>query len=305
MGDVPHAWTTTDFRAGDGYVMKVRHYAASGAPGGAAGGVPKGEVVCLHGIQSHAGWYEYSCTELSRRGYNVSFIDRRGSGANMEARGDCPSFRRLVDDVAEFLTSLTRTVVRDKQVTPLPVFLSGVSWGGKIAVALERRHPGLVDGLILLCPGFFPRIHPTIGQRLNIFFTRLVRPRTLFPIPLSDPELFTQTPRWLDFLRGDSLSLRQASARFMIESARLDAYLRFSAKYVHVPALLLLAEHDRIIHNGRTRAFIEKFATDDKTIKEYAGAHHTLEFEPDPSAFVADIVEWLNRHQRPKTIPPA
>jgi alpha-beta hydrolase superfamily lysophospholipase len=297
LGEIPLAWTTSEFKTGDGYALKVRRYAAAG--------LLKGEIVCLHGVQSHAGWYEFSSTYLSQHGYNVSFIDRRGSGANMEARGDCPSFRRLVDDVAEYLTSLPRAVSRDKVVVPMPVFLSSVSWGGKIAVALERRHPGLVDGLILLCPGFFPKIRQKLGERLRVFFTRLFRPRALFPIPLNDPELFTATPRWLDFLRGDPLSLHQATARFMIESARLDAYLRFVPKYVHVPTLALLAEHDRIINNAKTREYIERFATADKTVREFPGAHHTLEFEPDPTIFLAEVLSWLDRHQRPKTLPPA
>lgn len=297
MGDIPATWTTSEFKTSDGYVLKVRRYAAAG--------IVKGEIVALHGVQSHAGWYEFSSTYLSQRGYNVSFLDRRGSGANIEMRGDCPSFRRLVDDVADYLASVPRAISREKMVVPVPVFLSSVSWGGKIAVALERRHPGLVDGLILLCPGFFPKIHPPLGERIHTFFARLIRPKMLFPIPLNDPELFTSTPRWLDFLRGDPLSLHQATARFMIESARLDAYLRFTPKYVHVPTLVLLAEQDRIINNAKTREFIERFATDDKTVREIAGAHHTLEFEPDPTIFLVEVLSWLDRHQRPKTLPPA
>ena len=295
MGDIPHTWMTTDFRASDGYPLKVRRYAATG--------IVKGEIVCLHGIQSHAGWYEFSCKYFSQHGYNVSFIDRRGSGANMEMRGDCPSFRRLVDDVAEYLATVPRAVSRDNSVVPVPVFLSSVSWGGKLAVALERRHPGLIDGLVLLCPGFFPKLHPPLGQRLRIFFARLFRPKALFPIPLSDPELFTATPRWLDFLRGDPLSLHQATARFMIESVRLDGYLRFAPKYVHVPTLVLLAGQDRIIHNAKTREYIDRFATQDKTVREIAAAHHTLEFEPDPTLFLGEVLSWLDRHQRPKTLP--
>jgi alpha-beta hydrolase superfamily lysophospholipase len=176
------------------------------------------------------------------------------------------------------------------------VFLAAVSWGGKLAVAQERRHPGLVDGLVLLCPGMMPKVKPSLGQRWKIMLTRLVRPRTLFPIPLNDPELFTATPRWLEFLRNDPLRLHQATARFFIESARLDAYLRFVPKYVHAPVLLLLAENDRIIHNARTRAFVERFAAKDKQVIEYAGAQHTLEFEPEPQPFVHDMVKWLGAH---------
>lgn len=296
MGDVAAPWTSTTFTASDGATLSLRRYLTT-AP-------VKGEVVAIHGIQSHAGWYEWSSTRLSQLGYNVSFLDRRGSGANVDARGDCPSFRRLVDDIAEYLESVPRSTSRENAVLPIPVFLTAVSWGGKLAVALERRRPGLVDGLVLLAPGFFPKIRPTLAQRLRIFLSRLVRPRAMFPIPLSDPELFTATPRWLEFLRRDPLSLHQATARFLVESARLDAYLRFAAKYVHVPTLVLLAEHDRIIHNGRTREFVERFATADKSIVEIPGAHHTLEFEPDPNVFFAEIARWLERHDRPKSLPP-
>jgi acylglycerol lipase len=296
LGDAAATWTTSDFAAGDGYPLKVRRYPAAG--------VVKGEIVSLHGIQSHAGWYEFSSAYFAQHGYNVSYMDRRGSGANLEARGDCPSFRRLIDDIAEYLAAVPRTISRENSVVPVPVFLTSVSWGGKLAVALERRHPGLIDGLILLCPGFFPKIHHSVGNRLRILAARLLRPKKLFPIPLNDPELFTTTPRWLDFLRGDPLSLHQATARFMLESVRLDTYLRFVPKYVHVPTLLVLAEHDRIINNQRTREFIERFATQDKTIIEIPGGHHTLEFEPNPTVFLDEVLTWLGKHDRPKTLPP-
>ena len=287
MSELPRVWSIEEFKAGDGYVSKYRRYPALGEA--------KAEIVFLHGIQSHSGWYEFSCAELSRQGFGVSFFERRGSGMNEQARGDCPSFRRLLDDVAEFLVTIPRAVSRATGVARVPVFLAGISWGGKLAVALERRHPGLVDGLILLCPGFFPRVSPSLGQRLRILASRFFRPRKMFPIPLNDPELFTATPRWIEFLKTDTRGLREATARFLLESVRLDGYLRFAPKYVHVPVLTLLAGQDRIIHNAKTLAFVERFATPDRQIIEYPDAHHTLEFEPDPRAFLRDLVAWLDR----------
>jgi alpha-beta hydrolase superfamily lysophospholipase len=244
--------------------------------------------VCVHGIQSHAGWYEHSCTRLSRAGFAVSFLDRRGSGLNTADRGDAPSFRRLLDDLAEFLRPL-----------PRPVFLVAVSWGGKLAAALQKRHPGLVDGLALLCPGFFPQVKLTLRERLAVVWARLREPRRYFPIPLNDPELFTATPRWQEFLRQDPLSIHKATARFLIESVRLDGYLRVVPKHVRVPVLLLLAGQDRIIDNERTRRFVERFAATDKEVIEYPEAHHTLEFEPDPERFLGDLQRWLKRHSDP------
>jgi alpha-beta hydrolase superfamily lysophospholipase len=271
----------------DGYRWRYRRYAPVGPP--------RAQVVCIHGIQSHGGWYEYSCTRWSQAGFAVSFLDRRGSGMNEARRGDAPGFRRLLDDLAEFLCMVRLGGAESQAVTPPPVFLVAISWGGKLATALQRRHPGLVDGLALLCPGFFPRVKPSFGQRLRILGARLVRPRKLFPIPLNDPELFTASPRWQRFIQDDALSLRQATARLLVESVRLDGYLRFVPPYVQVPVLLLLAEQDRIIKNEPTRRYVERFVAAEKEVIEYPGAQHTLEFEPEPDRFINDVQGWLER----------
>jgi alpha-beta hydrolase superfamily lysophospholipase len=270
--------TFHSFTATDGYTWSYRHYPAAGAP--------RAELVCIHGIQSHGGWYEYSCSRHATAGYSVSFLDRRGAGRNQAARGDTPGFRRLLDDIAEFLRPL-RTSNPDR-----PVVLSAVSWGGKLAIGLQKRHPGLVDGLILLCPGFFPKVRPSFPARMRILGARLFRPSRLFPIPLSDPELFTATPRWLDFLRHDSLALHQATARFLVESVRLDYYLRWAARRVAVPVLALLGGSDRIIDNDRTRTFLNRLPAPTQVI-EYPTGHHTLEFEPEPDRFIDDQLRWL------------
>src|SRR5437879_3701542 len=60
--------------------------------------------------------------------------------------------------------------------------------------------------------------------------------------------------------------------------------------------LLLLAEHDRIIDNARTRTFVGTFASADKTVVELSGTHHTLEFEPDPRVFLDPLLGWLDKH---------
>jgi alpha-beta hydrolase superfamily lysophospholipase len=281
--DANSAFALRTYTTSDGYRCHYRDYPAAGSP--------CGRVVFVHGIQSHAGWYEHSCRRLAEAGFAVSFLDRRGSGQNTEARGDAPSFRRLLDDIAEFLRPLRQ------QEPALPIILAGISWGGKPVVALQRRHPGLVDGLALLCPGFRPRVGPSRKERFAILWSRLTSPHRLFPVPLSDPQLFTATPRWQEFIRGDPLSIRQATARFFVESVRLDLYLRFAVPRVRLPVVLLLAEHDRIIDNARTRAFVEHFPAADKEVREYAGAHHTLEFEADPEPFLADLLRWLkSRH---------
>jgi alpha-beta hydrolase superfamily lysophospholipase len=264
--------------AGDGYVWRYRRYDPPGSP--------RAEVVVLHGIQSHGGWYDRTGHELSVAGYRVSLLDRRGCGLNDRDRADAPSFRRLLDDVAEYLA-----------VLPRPRILVGISWGGKIAVGLQRRHAGLTDGLVLIAPGLRPVVRPPLDERLRIVAARWLDPRRRFPIPLNHPELFTANPGRQEFIRVDPLALREASARLLFESARMDLYLRFAARHVTVPVLVLLAEHDRIIDNAATRRAIAAFRTTDKTVIEYAKAHHTLEFEPGGPPFLDDLTGWLSRTQ--------
>jgi alpha-beta hydrolase superfamily lysophospholipase len=286
------SYTVETFKTSAGYACRYRRYTPRSP-------LLRAHLICIHGIQSHAGWYEHSCLQLSEAGYLVSFLDRRGAGLNMQDRGDTPSYRRLVDDIAEFVQSLRSQGAPDHHsplTTSPPVFLLAISWGGKLAVALERRHPGLVDGLVLLCPGFFPSIGPTLRERLAIAWSRLVSPQRLFPVPLQDAELFTATPRWQQFIRDDPYSLRQATARFFAASVFLDRALRSAPSKVRIPVLLLLAGKDRIIDNDLTRRYVERFATDDKEILEYPGASHTLEFEADPNSFIQDIRAWLDRH---------
>src|SRR5262249_26688816 len=147
------------------------------------------------------------------------------------------------DDLADFL----RPLREQARARGLPVFLVAISWGGKLATALQRRHPGLVDGLALLCPGFYAQVRPPFLQRLRILWCRLFAPRRLSRVPLSAPKLSPATPRWQQSLRDAPLSVRQATPRLLLESVRLDGSLRFVRRYVTVPVLLLLAGKDRII----------------------------------------------------------
>jgi len=268
------------FRASDGYAFYYRHFAPADTP--------KARLVFVHGIRSHGGWYERSCAAFAAAGFEVFYLDRRGSGLNTARRGDCPGFRRLLDDVAEFLQALRA------ERAWLPVFLAGISWGGKLAVGLPYRRPGLVDGLILLAPGLRPLVKPSAGQRLRIVLARLLRPGRFFPIPLNEPELFTASQRGREYIATEPHGLREATARFLWSSFALDVYLRRAARRVRVPTLLVLAGHDRIIDNRRTRAFAARFGAV-TTILDYPGAHHTLEFEPDDHPWVADVTDWVEK----------
>src|SRR4051794_3642257 len=87
-----------DHIASDGYPIHVAVWSPEGPV--------RGRVVVLHGVQSHGGWYRGLGRRLAEAGYEASFPDRRGSGANRADRGHTPSPRRLIDDLGEWLSTL-------------------------------------------------------------------------------------------------------------------------------------------------------------------------------------------------------
>ncbi|MBY0514524.1 MAG: lysophospholipase [Gemmataceae bacterium] len=266
------------FRASDGYRFYYRHYPAAGRP--------RGRLVFVHGIRSHGGWYARSCAAFAAAGYDVYFLDRRGAGLNTAHRADCPTFRRLLDDVAEFVQALRA------ERGWLPVVLGGISWGGKLAAGLPYRKPGLVDGLVLLCPGLVPKVAPPFARRVRIALARVLRPWKLFPIPLNEPDLFTAAPAWQQYIAEEPHGLRLATARFLFSSFSFDIYLRRAVKRVTVPTLLVLGGQDRVIDNAQTRLLAGRFGVP-VSIIDYPAAHHTLEFEPDGHPWVGDVTTWL------------
>jgi alpha-beta hydrolase superfamily lysophospholipase len=284
MLDEPGRPLLDAFTSSDGYRWHFRKFSPQ-EPAAQARDSLRGRVIFIHGIQSHGGWYPRSSAQIAAAGYEVYFLDRRGSGLNREKRGDAPGFRRLLDDIAEFI----RVLPNDG----LPKYLAAISWGGKLGIALQYRHPGLVDGLALLCPGLFAKVRPSFVTRARIGLARVARPTRQFAIPLNDPKLVTTSSRWQRLVADEPLGLHTATARLLFSSLALDIYLRRAWKLATLPILLLLATRDEIVDNATVRAYVEKLPAKEKRIVEYPGAHHTLEFEAEGHPFVGDLLNWF------------
>jgi alpha-beta hydrolase superfamily lysophospholipase len=280
------------FEASDGYPFHVGvwHPTPPGPPFAREGKDVKGRIVVLHGVQSHSGWYHSLGNTLAAAGYEASFPDRRGSGPNLRDRGHAPSGRRLVADIVEWLRSLR------EEKGALPITLAGISWGGKLALIAAAMHPELVDGLALICPGLLPRVGVSPREKLQIAWAMFTNRRRLFPIPLSDPALFTANPEAQAFIASDPHSLRQGTAGLLAASFFIDRMVRHAPGKLKQPTLLMLAGHDRIVDNARTLDYFNKLASTDRQVIEYPEGHHTLEFEPDPSAYARDLIGWMKEH---------
>lgn len=249
----------------------------------------RGTILSLHGIQSHAGWYARSSRRLAEAGFDVRFLDRRGSGLSKGARGHAEHWERLVNDVVATL----RWIRHERP--PGPIVLQAVSWGGKLAATVARLHPELIDALALLYPGIHARVRPSFRQTLLLKladFARVRRRSVL--IPLDDPTLFTSDPAWQQFLREDPLSIRVATTGFLNADRHLSDLAQKSGAEVRCPVLLMLAGRDRIIDNAAMKRFFATIVSGAKTLVEFPEAAHTLEFEPCFEEYVQKLIAWLH-----------
>lgn len=275
---------------------------------------PRGIVLYLHGIQSHSGWFVRSSEILSDNGYVVYATDRRGSGLNDRDRGHLGDYEDLISDLEAFLARIRA------EHPNLPIYLLGVSWGGKLALLYDIMRPGEVNGIILSTPGIKPRVDLSPWNKLKVFYyfwrRRDIQPE--IPIPVGDSNMFTDSPTWQNWIEQDPLTLRRCTARFYWESRKIDKQIRKGRKKAKAPLLLLLAGRDEIIHNEKTQKFVTRKLTaipsENIDVIEYPTARHTLEFEENADAITLDAVRWLDkwnpqnpsgRVQQPPTAAPA
>ena len=269
---------TSVVRTSDGVELHCFRWATQGQPWAA--------VIFIHGIASHAAWFAETADALRERGVVVYAPDRRGSGRSGGLRGHLDRYSRAIDDLDEVM----RVVASD--LREMPVFLAASSWAAKLAVIYSARRPGQLRGLMLLGPGLLPRVNLSLGRRVMVVAGHLVAPTSHLEIPLT-PELYTSTPHYIEFIRADRLRLLTATLQFFWETARLDRHRRRASANLRLPLLVLQGENDAMMDVTKTRRWFSQLGTVDKTYRSYPGAGHTLDFEPDPSQYVADMLAWL------------
>lgn len=243
--------------------------------------------VLLHGIESHAGWFDRLAESFTAQQADVYCMDRRGSGLNRDSAGfpsgHAISFRRLLEDLDEYCARLQKSYQQ--------VVVIGFSWGAKLALAQALQGTSPVTAVVLVTPGFCPKVSFPLSTRLKILWSAYARPRKHFPIPI-ETDMFTTTPRWLQFIREDALRLESVSAAFYRESLRLDRFLKNQSPLQGLRARVFLAGHDRIINNAATIDYVKALGLDDRDVCTYDDQTHSIQLDA-PDRLAADVGQWL------------
>lgn len=248
-------------------------------------------LVYLHGIESHAGWFDEAADRLCARGYDVYCLDRRGSGINRENRGfptgHVDSYITLFADIDAF----TMPLRNDYEA----VYLIGLSWGGKLGLAYSLTSPERCDGVVLITPGLRSIVDVNLFAKLGIFTGSAINPTAYFATPI-EAQMFTNTPQLVEMIRADPLKLHYATARFFMVSRRLEGYIDELMPSNQVPILLFLAGQDTIIDNQAVLEVLEVGAGNRFDVITYDDQTHSVQFDA-PDRLVDDMDEWLKKQR--------
>ena len=247
-------------------------------------------LVYLHGIESHAGWFALAAEALRLQGFDVYCLDRRGSGLNRENRGFPSGY---VDDYATLLADISAFIAPLRQRYQR-VFLVGLSWGGKLALSYGLAHPQDVDGLVLITPGLRAKVDVSFPNKLKIALLSPLNPGARVPVPIQ-PEMFTTTPLYLDYIRGDPLRLTSATVRFFWQSHRLDKYVDSNIAGNRLPVQLFLAGKDTIIDNDGVLEVLRQGQVPGLDVLWYEDQTHSIQLDA-PQRLVEDMSDWIRNH---------
>lgn len=253
---------------------------------------PKGTIVLLHGRTWSSlpdfdlqvpGEHRSLMDALVARGYAVYALDLRGYGATpRDASGwDTP------DRSAEDLSAALEWVAKNSGVPGKPALL-GWSNGSTVAELCAQRHPDQISALILT--GYWK--HPDS--------TRLSGPDTVTPARAKT----TAKDAASDFIAPGAISKRAVDAYVAAalkadpvrtDWRRLEQFNALDPAKLTVPTLLMQGELDPIAPTALQAAFFSRIGTADREWIVMSGGDHASLIENMQPAFVAAVVNFLNR----------
>jgi alpha-beta hydrolase superfamily lysophospholipase len=253
---------------------------------------PKGTIVLLHGRTWSSlpdfdlqvpGEHHSLMDALVARGYAVYALDLRGYGASpRDASGwDTP------DRSAEDLSVALDWVAKNSGVAGKPALL-GWSNGSTVAELCAQRHPDQVSALILT--GYWK--HPDS--------TRISGPDTVTPVRAKT----TATDAASDFIAPGAISKKAVDAYvaaalkadpIRTDWRRLEQFNALDPAKLMTPTLLIQGELDPIAPTETQAAFFSRIGTADREWVVMAGGDHASLIERMQPAFVAAVVNFLDR----------
>ncbi|XP_078607941.1 monoglyceride lipase-like isoform X2 [Branchiostoma floridae x Branchiostoma japonicum] len=250
---------------------------------------PRALLFHVHGLRCHCGLLSSILARLfNGHGILVFSHDHVGHGQSEGIPGDHMDIDVMTRDVLQHIDMVSA------RYPGVPIFLSGQSMGGPIAIRASLQRPGLFSGMLLLSPAIRAALLAgmivigSIGAWL-LSEVRVGGPRPLLVLLSKHQEsqtMYANDP----FVFKEGIKLRAAHQLLNgIKETRQRLH------EVECPFLILHGENDSVTDIGGSRELYEQARSQDKQLKTYPNCLHNLLLEtPDDVEKVQkDIVDWL------------
>ncbi|NET38253.1 MAG: alpha/beta hydrolase [Cyanothece sp. SIO1E1] len=248
----------------------------------------RANLVIVHGLGSHSGWFNNLVQYLVPRGYRIYGFDLRGHGRSPGQRGHINTWAEFREDLSRFLQLIAR------RAPGLPCFLLGHSLGGAIALDYGLRFPQQLLGVIAIAPplgkvGVSP-LRIMIGRMLSWLWPNFSLNTGI------DRTAGSRDPAIVTAYADDPLRHTKGTARLATEFLATVAWLQAHAVDLQVPLLILQGGADRITAPQGSRTFFQQVALLDKAWYEYVQGYHDLQNDIDYQDMLSDLGDWLELH---------
>lgn len=242
-------------------------------------------VVLLHAFPLSRVIFERQRNDLAA-GYHVVTPDLRGFGESPLGE-EGPSLDLMADDVAALLKNLglERAVV------------GGLSMGGYVAMAMLRRHPQMISGLLLIDTKASADTPEARDNRLRIA-EQVLQEGTAVLQPMTDqllgrttraerPGVVAEVRRWLDQAAPEAVAWAQ---RAMAE--RPDSFATLAGH--DIPAAVVVGEEDTLSPPDDAAAMAQAFPREAVTyVIPRVGHLSTVEDPASASATIRDALHHI------------
>jgi acylglycerol lipase len=269
------ASTTATEAARDGTPILTRRWAARGRAWAS--------ILTVHGIAEHSGRYERVGQQLASAGLEVHAYDQRGFGASGGRRAYVERWSQNHDDLEDRL----RAVRADADGRPVAMF--GHSLGGLLALGYALAEPArpVPDALVLSAPALdstVPGWKRSVARILGTLAPTMTLKNAF------DGSLLSRDPAvGADYL-ADPLNTHVTTTRFGAEALAEQARVRESLARLSVPTFAYHGEADRLVLPASSAPLA---ALPGVVRRTYPNLRHESHNEPEGSAVIADVIDWL------------
>jgi alpha-beta hydrolase superfamily lysophospholipase len=253
---------------------------------------PKAVVALVHGHGEHVGRYHHVGKAFTRAGYTLIGFDLRGHGKSGGPRGHTTSYDALMDDIADFLTQVS------KRYPKLKKFLYGHSLGGNLVLNFVLRYKPRLAGAIVTGPWLKlafepPAVQVTLARVMNKIAPAYTQDSNLDTTALSrDAEVVKAYDE-------DPLVHDRISARLYMGIHDSGLWALDHAAEFPVPLLLMHGTGDRLTSSQASRDFAERGGKK-VTWRTWEGWYHELHNEPGKAEVLKAMIAWMNARIKKK-----